>query len=121
MNHLYRLAFQLRRTRGWRMPDRGFSVARPTIYGNPFTVAMFGLEQSLALHSTWIKGEITDEELIAGYGEFTGHFLVTRRKTLLALLPIKRGLMMGCFCPLPPVYERDRCHRHALLEVANPG
>jgi hypothetical protein len=30
--------FQLRRTRGWRKPENSISVARPTMWGNPFVV-----------------------------------------------------------------------------------
>lgn len=33
---------QLSRTRGWRLPPRARSVARPTKYGNPFRVEQLG-------------------------------------------------------------------------------
>lgn len=101
------------------MPDGGFSVARPSMFGNPWRVTVYGLEQSIALHRTWMMGEISDEEIAAGYPEFDAQFLIFRRKTLLAILPLRRGLPMGCYCRMPGIYARDLCHRATLLEVAN--
>lgn len=47
---------QLSRRKGWRKPAGAVVVARPTIWGNPFSVAEYGRELSVALYRGWILG-----------------------------------------------------------------
>lgn len=38
---------QLKRTKGWKLPENTVNVARPGKWGNPFTVAEYGREQAI--------------------------------------------------------------------------
>lgn len=117
---------RLCRTKGWRLTDYngGLSnglpavvVARPSIYGNPFTVT--GCREA---------GYIgTDEEIarrcVGAFRAWLGPFWRNnwdgeeserRRATLLAALPQLRGKNLACWC------RRDQpCHADVLLELAN--
>src|SRR5512132_4400895 len=44
-----RFTHSSRRSRGWRMPPGGVSVARPTRWGNPYLVEEYGLGEALRL------------------------------------------------------------------------
>jgi Domain of unknown function (DUF4326) len=46
---------QLRRTKGWRKPADTVSVARPTRFGNPFSVGEHGREKAIAMFAAWIQ------------------------------------------------------------------
>jgi hypothetical protein len=87
---------QLRRTKGWRKPDHGISVARPHKWGNPFLVGTPGVPDAVtavALYRQWLPGS----PLAAELPELAGHDLM-------------------CFCPLG-----QSCHADVLLELANRG
>lgn len=84
---------QRRRTRGWRMPENAVYVGRPTRWGNPFKVSVYGLEESL---------------------RFFGKYLEARLRVEPDFLEPLRGKDLACWCPL------DRpCHADILLELAN--
>lgn len=88
------------------MPAGCAKVARPTVFGNPFTVAAHGVD-AVEMFRKWLAGE----RLSAGE-RFT--FLTERRAALLARLPELRGKSLACFCKLS-----DPCHADVLLELAN--
>ena len=47
--------FQLRRAKGWRLPEGAVSVARPTRWGNPFRVGQDGDRRAtVAAHKAWL-------------------------------------------------------------------
>lgn len=109
---------QLRRTKGWRMPENTVSVARPGRFGNPFTVAgcreagYQGIDDQIAarcveafrvwLGPMWRNNWDGDESEKA-------------RAALLAGMDDLRGKSLACWCaPDSP------CHADALLELANP-
>jgi hypothetical protein len=81
--------FQLRRTRGWRKPDGGISVARPTRWGNPYPTA--------GEYRVWVFDP----------GRTTGPPIAEIKQRL-------RGHDLGCWCPLD-----QPCHADVLLEIAN--
>ena len=83
---------QLRRTKGWRMPPNTVKVARPTRWGNPYTVKRWGRDGAIRKYRLWL-------ELKIGCG--------------LDLSPL-RGKNLACFCPLD-----QACHADVLLEFAN--
>lgn len=106
---------QRRRTKGWRMPEGAVCVTRPSVFGNPFTVA--------AARDADYRG--TDEELRlwcidlfrqwVTKGEFwEGPEAEKRRSELLRRLPELRGKHLACFCP-----DGRPCHADILLELAN--
>jgi Domain of unknown function (DUF4326) len=87
---------QLRRTKGWRKPEGAIVVARPSKWGNPFTVGEYGRGEAIRLYRQAVlhahPGVPTVEEI---QQELAGHDL-------------------ACWCPL------DRlCHADVLLELAN--
>jgi hypothetical protein len=99
---------QLSRARGWRMPDNTMSVARPTRWGNPFTVK-------------------AAEE--AGYGTGAQYTVVAAFKHWMlgephwahgGILPAVpdieplRGMNLACWCRLD-----QPCHADVLLKLAN--
>jgi hypothetical protein len=76
---------QLRRTKGWRLPEGAVTVARPTKYGNPFpidgdwaiwTALALGYkanpagrrQAAVSLHRAWATGQPVDRQPFAGDG-----------------------------------------------------
>lgn len=111
------LAFQLSRRRGFKLPPGVISVARPGLLGNPFSVAEFGIDQAIALHRSWLI-DMTDAQLGEWPGPLGGQ-LIRLKPLVLDRLAGLRGVGFACWCGLPEPYERDRCHRAALLDIAN--
>ena len=104
---------QLRRTRGWRKPAGAVVVARPTIWGNPFTIGAateFGARDPrrlvVAAFRDWLAGDPW------ACGCLDDH--AARRAKILARLPDLRGRDLACWCPLD-----QPCHADVLLEIAN--
>jgi hypothetical protein len=106
----------LSRRKGWRLPEGALSVARPTIWGNPFTVAnardvgFAGDDAALAAmcvasFRTWLGG--SDED-------WMGEESDRRRALILSRLPELRGRDLACWCkPGCP------CHADVLMVLAN--
>lgn len=105
---------QLRRTKGWRKPAGAVVVARPSKWGNPFTIAKArecgyeGTDEQMRRmcvgefrhwlrhpHSVWSYGAPQAERIMADIGEL-------------------RGKDLACWCPLD-----QPCHADFLLELAN--
>lgn len=109
---------QLSRAKGWKMPENTVTVARPTVFGNPFSVAAFGRQQAVALYRTWLTANESAAEL--GYGPQDAANLEARRAKIMAGLPILRGKNLACWCA-PPSHPgaRDHCHADVLLDIAN--
>lgn len=105
---------QLRRTKGWRMPENTVSVARPTKWGNPYYV-LAAMADPLYVP--------TDMRAVATRGEAVMRFewLFTAPTTPDPYYPhpddireALRGKNLACWCPLDAP-----CHADVLLEVAN--
>lgn len=116
---------QLRRTKGFRLQEYSralnglpaVKVDRTTIFGNPFPVKHFGLEQSLALFETWF--DLADVDIRNGYPNDVASRLIMKRFMIMENLPRLRGHNIACWCDLPEPYGRDRCHGATLLKMAN--
>jgi len=85
--------FQLRRTKGWRLPENTVSVARPGKWGNPYNVADHGRDLAVRnyrrrLESLRAIGALDLTEL--------------------------RGKNLACWCKLD-----EACHADVLLQLAN--
>jgi hypothetical protein len=123
---------QLRRTAGWRLPPGAVSVARPTIYGNPYrvgedveVVADDGMSATLpatpdlavALYRSrlecWLDPFERAVELPSG-AEVIHDEDVAGEEYIAALLAELRGRDLACWCSLDEV-----CHADVLLELAN--
>ena len=86
---------QRKRTKGWKMPEGAVSVARPSLWGNPYKVGEHGtVEECVAKHRALIE---------------------KHRQVCPGLLAELRGRDLACFCPLD-----QPCHADTLLELANP-
>lgn len=99
---------QRRRTKGWRMPEGGVYVGRPSIWGNP--------TMSAKLFRAWLEG---GTGWIWRYFVFweiptTREKLEARRREILRRLPELRGKPLYCWCGL----DCD-CHGDVLAEMAN--
>lgn len=84
---------QLRRTKGWRKPPGAVVVARPTRWGNPYSIGRYGRTEALRLYREWITSM---PELVAAV-----------RQEL-------AGRDLACWCPLD-----QPCHADLLLDLAN--
>lgn len=101
---------QLRRTKGWRKPEGAVVVARPSNWGNPFSVTEFGRERAVLNYQLRLTG------LLA-----IGAVDLTRL----------RDKDLACWCRLCDRHRDGRpmdeepcddcapCHADVLLEMAN--
>ena len=105
---------QRKRTKGWRMPLNTVYVGRPTHYGNPFPVDVYG-SNAIEFFRRWITGEMSTGEMseMSYYGD-PRIGLAHMRHGLLLLLPTLRGKDLACWCPLT-----SQCHADVLLRLAN--
>jgi hypothetical protein len=88
------IRIQRKRMKGWRMPEGAVYVGRPTRYGNPYSVKVWG----------------TRERAV---GEFRA--LMRRWGAFRDLVKMElRGKDLACWCPLD-----QPCHADVLLELAN--
>ena len=103
---------QLSRAKGWRLPAGAVSVARPTRWGNPWTVAgarRAGFTGSDAYLRRFCVARFRNG-LVANLPVLNG---------MAARIPELRGKSLACWCPLPAPGEPDICHAAVLLELAN--
>ena len=96
---------QLKRSKGWRMPENTVKVDRTTKWGNPFKVG----ERNPC-------GTITKDKRHA-WQLYLG-FAPTNEKLVAAARAELRGKNLACWCPQPDPYE-DACHAAVLLKIAN--
>ena len=89
---------QLRRAKGWRMPENTVVVARPSQWGNPFTAAECG----------------STADAVAMFEHDVGKAMVFHPKSYEAWIAPLRGKNLACWCaPGQP------CHADVLLDLAN--
>jgi len=98
---------QLRRTKGWRMPENTVKVDRSTRWGNPFPV---GSELRIPGH----KPLIVDAELSVVL--FRAWIRPHQHNDWVTML---RGKNLACWCKLPDQGKPDICHAAVLIEIAN--
>jgi hypothetical protein len=109
---------QLSRRKGWRMPPDTVLVARPTKWGNPFTIA--------AAVESGYADEITAQAFVVEcFRDWLGPTRPYRcwwqgpesdrcRAVMLASLAELRGKNLACWCALD-----QPCHADVLLQLAN--
>lgn len=99
---------QLKRTKGWRMPENTAKVDRSTKWGNPFKVTEDRSEADAAMaFHTWL----TVDGCHAGIPE--------RKAALLAALPELRGKNLACWCKVISHGAYTPCHADVLISLAN--
>ena len=97
---------QLKRTKGWRMPENTVKVDRTTKWGNPFTPGSnknpLGLPVKDKRHAFVLYRSVASDNAA----------LVAAAQAEL------RGKNLACWCGKDDPYE-DACHAAVLLEIAN--
>ena len=96
------------------MPALAKYVGRPTIFGNPFPVDIYGAERSVDLFRRWLTGNMSAHEMSQLSFDSRYTSLVTARGVLKDALPELRRKTLCCWCPLD-----QPCHADVLLEIAN--
>lgn len=132
----------LSRRKGWRLPEGAVSVARPTIWGNPWKVGVNGsvlppphpglppcvypipmldAETAISWYRAWLDGyAITGESspwratLNRAGCRLVWDAFAARRALILRRLPELRGRDLACWCK-----PGCLCHGDILLELAN--
>jgi hypothetical protein len=117
---------QLRRTKGWRLPDGAVSVARPTKWGNPYRIEKRPAEQGpypwvvmssfkdhiLGAHETKHEAAAQAVEVYELQIGPLGNYEMDADLIVSELA----GHDLACWCPLD-----QPCHADVLLEIANGG
>lgn len=122
---------QLRRSKGWRIPEGVVIVDRRTRWGNPYRVTHCDAVHVPYRHwhvfqvphiwlSSWATKACAVDDAVerfvraieAGYG-----FVPWPREIREALA----GRDLACWCPLPVLGEPDICHAAVLIDIANAG
>lgn len=100
---------QLRRTKGWRMPDNTVKVDRTTRWGNPFAVTEDRTRgEAVGAFRTWLTVDGCDADM------------PETKLCILDSLDELRGKNLACWCPLEDAEgRRVPCHADVLLEIAN--
>lgn len=117
---------QLRRVAGWRMPENTVSVARPTLWGNPFWVSPWrDVATCIALFEDAMGGgwhPATSAHLPpawSGYDEgqrWIKRWRERRNEHPRDALGELRDKNLACWCKL----DGTPCHADVLLRLANP-
>lgn len=119
---------QLKRVKGFCLPPGAVSVARPTKWGNPFTIAgavaggfastqAEGRGVAVAFFRRWLA-DLDPAEHDVYYIGGVGSQPYDRRWMRDHLAELA-GKDLACWCPLPAEGEPDICHAAVLLEMAN--
>lgn len=96
---------QLRRTKGWKMPENTVKVDRSTRWGNPFRIGDDGVPTAERAVKLFYK-LCADPDINASHEFFV--FTIGRLRLDLG------GKNLACWCPLD-----EPCHADVLLELAN--
>lgn len=107
---------QLKRTKGWRMPDNTVKVDRSTVWGNPFTIE----DGKEALEND--RTDVSDTEALAWCIEVYRDYLKVAtgmpngagRPLAVQASEVLRGKNLACWCK-----PGAACHADVLLELAN--
>jgi hypothetical protein len=103
---------QRKRVKGWRMPENAIYVGRPTKWGNPFPVDIYG-EQAIELYRRWLLGDMSIDEM--SRLSYEGSPQVTLATMRRFVQPHElRGKDLACWCK-----EGSPCHADILLRLAN--
>jgi uncharacterized protein DUF4326 len=97
------IRIQLRRSKGWKMPENTVKVDRTTKWGNPFADGAHFRAQ-LAQH---------------GYFDAKTKRGGTVRNTVEDIRRELAGRNLACWCALPADGDTDSCHAAILLQIAN--
>jgi Domain of unknown function (DUF4326) len=115
---------QLSRAKGWRMPPNTVNVARPGLWGNPFTVSRWrDVRSCIALFTDLMYGvwnPKTSEHLPDAWTGYDEHqAFIKRMRARRGCFPQEvvhelRGKNLACWCAV-----EAPCHADVLLQLAN--
>ena len=105
---------QRKRTAGWAMPALAVYVGRPTIFGNPFPVDVYGQDKAVDLFDRWLTGNMSAYEMSQLSYSSRYSSLVTARRVIHDRLHELRGRALVCWCR-----PEQRCHADILIREAN--
>ena len=115
---------QRKRTRGWRTPPNTAYVGRPTRWGNPFRVGIWGTAQECVdAYEKWMSND-TSPEMCAWRNslfdnpKFDHHYsgmggFIMMCAPYYSFLGL-RGMNLSCWCSL-----NEPCHADVLLRLVN--
>lgn len=114
------IRIQRKRTKGWKAPEGAVYVGRPSIFGNPFSVKICGLEAALNGYRDALEfgfnpktfAHLSDDDFHLMYVAFNG-WSRTHHNFRFEVSSL-RGKDLMCWCPLS-----SSCHADILLEIAN--
>ena len=95
---------QLRRTKGYRKPEHAVVVARPSKWGNPYPVKVYG-EEAVAMYERAVR------QAIEHPWSMPNDLWV---RNIADSLDELRGKDLACWCG-----PTDVCHADVLLDLAN--
>ena len=114
---------QLRRTKGWRKPEGAVVVARPSKWGNPWSMVPAGVYPKAGVPERTYDVTHTDGTVLDRYFAQEGrHWVLAKFYDHLRAHPEiaadarsnLAGKDLACWCPLDQL-----CHADVLLEIAN--
>lgn len=106
--------FQLRRTKGWRMPPNSVKCSRPGPYGNPFTWdPNAGITVSTLKDGKWTSRPQTKADVVRSFALHLERDNPALRRRICEELP---GKDLGCWCAV----DDPDCHVDVILRIANP-
>ena len=115
---------QRKRTAGWRMPENARYVGRPTVFGNPYNVEVYGRELSIKLFSEtaiggwnpslFPRGKQWDKLVSCAYEAHCAWLKRIGPRSYETIHCALRGHDLACWCPL-----HLECHADILLRIAN--
>lgn len=108
----------LSRSAGWRLPPNAVMVSRPSRWGNPYRVDVFGRELAVDLFRNSMEGgwspllvaHLSDATAAEAYRIHTEMRSRVRHHDVREL----RGKDLACWCK-----AGDACHADVLIELAN--
>lgn len=108
---------QRRRIRGWRMPPHTVYVGRPTVFGNPFTVAdVIAADPVLTIEAARARCVALFRDWLAGKPVPPFPDADARRQDLMNERHRLIGVDLACWCP-----TGQPCHADVLIELAAAG
>ena len=109
---------QLSRAKGWRMPPNTVSVARPTLWGNPFSGGVEDAATCVALYDDammWRYYPTSTRQYMA-HNAWIARWRARRYRHPNECIHELRGKDLACWCSLDAA-----CHADVLLRLANAG
>lgn len=106
---------QLKRTRGWRLPEGAVSVARPTRWGNPWREGATSWTVDPGGIINRSCKVLTRQDAV---DSFRNSLLASPDSIARARCELV-GKDLACWCRVPADSEPDICHAAVLLALAN--